>query len=224
MTTPKRPDQLDSPLLPVIFRYATRAQVWIYRRTGGKVGGKWRIGAGFRKPVPTLLLEHRVRKSGKLFITSMLYLHDDLNVNVVASQDGRSDNRRWYRILIANPDTHIKIGPERSAVHTVYGGAGPNGRGCGRGWSRSKLFLTPLNHKHDRPERDRRRVAGARRTHQWYRNLVANPDTHIEIGAERRAVHAETAGRAGTGGCGRGWSRRTPISTPTRAGPTVRFP
>ena len=34
MTTPKRPDQLDSPLLPVIFRYATRAQVWIYRRTG----------------------------------------------------------------------------------------------------------------------------------------------------------------------------------------------
>ena len=29
---------------------------------------------------------------------------------------------------------------------------------------------------------------------QWYRNLVANPDTHIEIGAERRAVHAVTAG------------------------------
>ena len=52
MTAPKRPSQLDSPLLPVIFRYATRAQVWIYRRTGGKVGGKWRIGAGFRKPYP----------------------------------------------------------------------------------------------------------------------------------------------------------------------------
>ena len=52
MSAPKRPSQLDSPLLPVIFRYATGAQVWIYRRTGGKVGGKWRIGAGFRKPVP----------------------------------------------------------------------------------------------------------------------------------------------------------------------------
>jgi deazaflavin-dependent oxidoreductase (nitroreductase family) len=29
---------------------------------------------------------------------------------------------------------------------------------------------------------------------QRYRNLVANPDSYIEIGAERRAVHAVTAG------------------------------
>ena len=36
---------------------------------------------------------------------------------------------------------------------------------------------------------------GGRPEHpQWYRNLVANPDTHIEIGAERGAVHAVTAG------------------------------
>ena len=90
MTAPKRPSQLDSPLLPVIFRYATGAQVWIYRRTGGKVGGKWRIGAGFRKPVPTLLLEHRGRKSGKLFVAPLLYMHDGPNVIVVASQGGRT--------------------------------------------------------------------------------------------------------------------------------------
>jgi hypothetical protein len=56
----ERPKQLDSPLLPKIFKYAGKAHVWVYRRTGGK----WRIGAGFRKPVPTLLLEHRGRKSG----------------------------------------------------------------------------------------------------------------------------------------------------------------
>jgi F420H(2)-dependent quinone reductase len=67
MTAPKRPQQLDSPLLPVIFRHMSRAQVWVYRKTNGRIGGKWRIGAGFRKPVPTLLLEHRGRKSGKLF-------------------------------------------------------------------------------------------------------------------------------------------------------------
>jgi deazaflavin-dependent oxidoreductase (nitroreductase family) len=29
---------------------------------------------------------------------------------------------------------------------------------------------------------------------QWYRNLVANPDTFVEIGADRRAVRAVTAG------------------------------
>ena len=63
----ERPKQLDSPLLPKIFKYVGKAHVWVYRRTGGKVGGKWHIGAGFGKPVPTLLLEHRGRKSGKVF-------------------------------------------------------------------------------------------------------------------------------------------------------------
>ena len=83
MTPQNRPNQLDSPLLSVIFRYASRAQVWVYRRTGGKIGGKWRIGAGFRKPVPTLLLEHVGRKSGKLFVAPLLYMHDGPNVIVV---------------------------------------------------------------------------------------------------------------------------------------------
>jgi deazaflavin-dependent oxidoreductase (nitroreductase family) len=31
-------------------------------------------------------------------------------------------------------------------------------------------------------------------THSGTANLVANPDSYIEIGAERRAVHAVTAG------------------------------
>jgi deazaflavin-dependent oxidoreductase (nitroreductase family) len=28
---------------------------------------------------------------------------------------------------------------------------------------------------------------------QWYRNLVADPDSYVEIGAERRPVHADAA-------------------------------
>ena len=28
---------------------------------------------------------------------------------------------------------------------------------------------------------------------QWYHNLIANPDVHIEMGRERRAVHAKVA-------------------------------
>ena len=126
MSPQKRPNQLDSPLLPVIFRYAARAQVWVYRRTGGKIGGKWRIGAGFRKPVPTLLLEHRGRKSGKLFVAPLLYMHDGPNVIVVASQGGRPGNPQWYRNLVADPDAHIEIGAERRAVHAVV--AGPQER------------------------------------------------------------------------------------------------
>ena len=41
----KRPAQLDSPLLPKIFKYAGKVHVGVCRRTGGKIGGEWRIGA-----------------------------------------------------------------------------------------------------------------------------------------------------------------------------------
>ena len=113
MAPQKGSNQLDSPLLPMVFRYATKAQVWVCRRAGGKIGGKWRIGAGFRKPLPTLLLEHVGRTSGKLFVAPLLYMLDGPNVIVVASQGGRPENPQWYRDLVANPDTHIEIGAER---------------------------------------------------------------------------------------------------------------
>lgn len=119
MTGKPRPRQLDAAWLPVVFRYATRAHVWVYRRTGGRIGGKWRIGAGFRKPVDTLLLEHRGRKSGKLFVVPLLYMRDGEDIVVVASQGGRPEHPQWYRNLLANPDTRVEIGPNRYAVHAV---------------------------------------------------------------------------------------------------------
>ncbi|OBK47115.1 nitroreductase family deazaflavin-dependent oxidoreductase [Mycobacterium sp. 1081908.1] len=119
MTAPKRPEQLDSPLLPIIFRHMSRAQVWVYRKTNGRIGGKWRIGAGFRKPVPTLLLEHRGRKSGKLFTVPLLYLRDGQDVVVVASQGGLPHHPQWYRNLVADPDTTVQIGGERRSVRAV---------------------------------------------------------------------------------------------------------
>jgi F420H(2)-dependent quinone reductase len=86
---PKRPSPLDSLLPAKVFRVVSRALVGAYRRTGGRVGGKWRIGGGFRMPVPTLLLEYRGRKSGRLFATPLRYTTDGPNVIVVASQGGR---------------------------------------------------------------------------------------------------------------------------------------
>jgi len=119
MSPQDRPKQLDSPLLPKVFKYAGKAHVWVYRRTGGRIGSKWRIGAGFWKPVPTMLLEHRGRKSGKVFVTPLLYMRDGADVVIVASQGGRAENPQWYRNLVANPDSYIEIGPDRRAVHAV---------------------------------------------------------------------------------------------------------
>ena len=114
MTTPKKPARLlDSPIFTTISRNVGKAHTWIYRRTGGRVGGNLRLGAGFRKPAPTLLLEHRGRKSGKTFVSPLVYITDHSDVIIVASAGGRTENPQWYRNLLAQPNVHIEIGPDR---------------------------------------------------------------------------------------------------------------
>jgi F420H(2)-dependent quinone reductase len=115
-TPPPRPRQLDSPLLPKIFKIMAGTQVWVYRRSGGRIGGKWRIGAGFRKPVPVLLLSHQGRKSGRWYTTPLLYLTDGPDVVIVASQGGLPRHPQWYLNLVANPEAEIEIGPARRPV------------------------------------------------------------------------------------------------------------
>ncbi|MEU0542221.1 nitroreductase family deazaflavin-dependent oxidoreductase [Nocardia sp. NPDC005978] len=115
-TPPPRPKQLDHPSLPTMFRIMGRAQVWIFKRTGGRIGNKWRIGAGFRKPVATLLLEHRGAKSGADYTSPLLYMPDGDDIVIVASQGGLTKNPHWYHNLRANPETHIRIGREHRPV------------------------------------------------------------------------------------------------------------
>ena len=103
----KRREQLSSPIVPKVIKYMAKAQVAVFKATKGRIGSKWRIGAGFRKPVPTLLLEHVGRKSGTEFTTPLLYLLDGTDVVVVASQGGLPTNPQWYFNLQAAPDTRV---------------------------------------------------------------------------------------------------------------------
>lgn len=112
----KRKEALANPTTAKVIKYMARAQVRVFKLTGGRIGSKWRIGAGFRKPVPTLLLEHVGRKSGTRFTTPLLYLLDGANVVVVASQGGLPKNPQWYPNLVANPDTTVQIRTEKRAV------------------------------------------------------------------------------------------------------------
>lgn len=105
----QKPDGLDSPITAKVMKYAAKAQVAVFRLTGGRVGSTWRIGAGFRKPVPTLLLEHRGRRSGRLFTTPLLYLRDGEDVVIVASQGGLPKHPQWYHNLLAQPGTRIHL-------------------------------------------------------------------------------------------------------------------
>lgn len=114
-----KPKQLNSPAIAKIMKYAGKAHVWVYRRSGGKIGANWRVGAGFKKPVPTLLLEHIGRKSGKRLVSPLVYIRDGDDVIVVASQGGRDTDPQWYRNLVANPDAYIEIGSDRRPVRAL---------------------------------------------------------------------------------------------------------
>ena len=116
-STKPRPAQLDSPVVSKGIKYAAKAQVWVYRRTNGRIGGKWRVMAGFRKPVPVLLLDHVGRKSGTKFTTPLLYLADGPNLVVVASQGGMAKNPQWFHNLRVTPQTQVQLGAELRLVH-----------------------------------------------------------------------------------------------------------
>ncbi|WP_121254509.1 nitroreductase family deazaflavin-dependent oxidoreductase [Nocardioides ferulae] len=105
----EKPAQLDSPWVAKLIKWGARAQVWAFRRTNGRIGSRWRIGAGFRKPVPTLLLDHVGRKSGRPFTTPLLYLADGERLVIVASQGGLPKNPQWYANLLAQPDVSVQL-------------------------------------------------------------------------------------------------------------------
>ena len=135
MNSKKAPKQLNSPFVAKAMKFSSKAVVWVYRRTGGRIGGNWRVGAAFKKPVPTLLLEHRGRKSGKQFVSPLVYMTGGDDVIIVASMGGRAENPQWYHNLVATPGACIEIGPERRPVRAVLA-AQRTGRGYGRSWSR----------------------------------------------------------------------------------------
>ena len=103
------PEGLDSPTTVKVIKVMSRVQVLAFRLTNGWVGSNWRIGAGFRKPVPTLLLDHVGRKSGKRFTTPLLYLEEGDRLVVVASQGGLPKNPQWYANLLAQPETTVRV-------------------------------------------------------------------------------------------------------------------
>lgn len=112
----ERPPGLDSPATSKLIKYMSRAQVRLFTLTNGRVGSKWRVGAGFKKPVPTLLLEHVGRTSGKRFTTPLLYLEDGRDLVVVASQGGLPKNPQWYANLKASPETQVHLRKERGRL------------------------------------------------------------------------------------------------------------
>jgi deazaflavin-dependent oxidoreductase (nitroreductase family) len=83
--------------------------VFLYRRTGGKVGG--RLGA-----MPVLLLTTTGRKSGKKHTVPVMYLRESPNYIITASNNGGEKPPAWWLNLKSNPQATIEIGGDTRSV------------------------------------------------------------------------------------------------------------
>jgi len=65
-------------------------------------------------PVPTLLLHHVGRKSGRMLNTALQYYRLKGDIAIVASRGGTEENPSWYLNLQANPNCHVQVGKHGS--------------------------------------------------------------------------------------------------------------
>jgi deazaflavin-dependent oxidoreductase (nitroreductase family) len=86
--------------------------VWLYRRSGGKIGGTMR-GA------PVLLLTTTGRRSGQPWTVPLLFQPDDDRWVIIASNGGNAKHPAWWLNLRATPDASVQIGRETHAVTAV---------------------------------------------------------------------------------------------------------
>ncbi len=85
-----------------MFRLIRDLSVFLYRLTGGKVGGRM-------QGLPVLLLRTTGRKSGKERTTPLGYFTEDGNYVITASNAGQAKHPAWFLNLRANPHVTIEV-------------------------------------------------------------------------------------------------------------------
>jgi F420H(2)-dependent quinone reductase len=101
--------------------FFSRVHVFLYRASGGRIGGR------FRKGAPVLLLTTTGRKTGKERTTPLLYVEDGERYAVVASVGGAPAHPGWYLNVRADPAATIQL--ERRKLQVTAETAGPDERG-----------------------------------------------------------------------------------------------
>jgi deazaflavin-dependent oxidoreductase (nitroreductase family) len=97
------------PAPPLMIKSWSALHKLLYRLSGGVIGG--RLGRA-----RMLLLTTTGRKSGRPWTTPLLYLEDDGNLVVIASNAGHQRPPAWWLNLEATPRASVQVGRERRSV------------------------------------------------------------------------------------------------------------
>ena len=100
-----------------LLKAGNAAAVWMYRRTGGKLGGRARGGS------PVLLLTVAGRKSGMPHTVPVAYVERDGAYYLAATAGGQPKEPQWVRNLRAASTATIEVGRDRRtmAVEVLQG-------------------------------------------------------------------------------------------------------
>jgi deazaflavin-dependent oxidoreductase (nitroreductase family) len=101
-----RPRGLDSAQSNTIIKWMSRGQTWVYKKTDGRIGGKFLQGA------PVALLTTTGRKTGEPRVSPLLFWREGNRIVLIASQGGAAKNPMWYLNLKANPKVSVQIKDE----------------------------------------------------------------------------------------------------------------
>jgi deazaflavin-dependent oxidoreductase (nitroreductase family) len=123
-----RPKGLDHPIVPRIIQLMSRANVWVYQKTGGKLGSTWRVGSAFPRGVPLLLLTTVGKKTGQPRTTPLIYLADGEDLVVVGSKGGLPGNPLWFGNLLADPHVEVQVGGKKEQRVARVADAGERAR------------------------------------------------------------------------------------------------
>jgi deazaflavin-dependent oxidoreductase (nitroreductase family) len=98
--------------MSLFFTAFTRLHIWLYRRSGGRIGGAM-LGA------PILLLTTTGNKSGQPRTVPLMYFADGGKNYIVASAGGSPVHPAWYKNLAARSQVEVQIGPRAFKANAV---------------------------------------------------------------------------------------------------------
>jgi deazaflavin-dependent oxidoreductase (nitroreductase family) len=99
----------ENPMFKAMLKAMVAVMVFLYRLTGGAIGGKI-------QSLPVLLLTTTGRKSEKTRTVPVGFLRDGSNYVIIASYAGLLQNPAWYLNLKHRPEVTIQVKRQKMQV------------------------------------------------------------------------------------------------------------